>query len=327
MNRRGFRFDLGWRALVLAVVGFILIQVLMWLRVINPYWQQIGCLAGITAISALGLNLVYGYTGQFSLGHAAFYGIGAYGAALLTRTLGGNIWTMMLGILVGAVLAGLVAFAIGLPILRLRSDYLAIATLGFGIIMKVLFDNSDAVFPMMGGAAGMTGIARLTNFTWVFVVALGAVMVLRNLVFSSVGRALISVREDELAAEAVGINTTKYKTLGFVVGCMYAGVAGALYAHLYAYLNPANFDFLKSIDVLLVVVIGGLGSISGTLVAAIGWTFLLEGLRVALPASVQDWRMVIYPLVMVIFMLVRPGGIFAGTEFSFLKPREYRRKR
>ncbi len=322
-----FEFGSGWIALLVTLAGFALLQTLMATRVINPYWQQIACLAGITAISALGLNLVYGYTGQFSLGHAAFYGIGAYAAALLTRTLGPSIWTLTLGIVAGAVVAGLVAFIVGLPILRLRSDYLAIATLGFGIIMKVLFDNSDAVIPMMGGSAGMSGIARMTNFPWVFVYALGAVLVLRNLVFSSVGRALVSVREDELAAEAVGIDTTRYKTLGFTIGCMYAGVAGALYAHLYAYLNPMSFDFLKSIDVLLVVVIGGLGSISGTLVAAIGWTFLLEGLRVVLPAGFQDWRMVIYPLVMIVFMLLRPGGIFSGTEFSFLKPREYRKRK
>jgi len=323
----GFRFGSGWRAVVVAVVVFIVLQVLMWLRIINPYWQQIASLAGVTAISALGLNLVYGYTGQFSLGHAAFYGIGAYTSAIITRSLGGSVPTLLLGIVAGAVLAGIIALLIGLPILRLRSDYLAIATLGFGIIMKVLLDNSDAVIPMMGGSSGMSGIPRITNFIWVFLFTLAAVLLLRNLVFSSVGRALVSVREDELAAEAVGVNTTKYKTLGFTIGCMYAGVAGALYAHLYAYLNPFNFDFLKSIDVLLVVVLGGLGSISGTLVAALAWTFLLEGLRVLLPASLQDWRMVIYPLVMIIFMLFRPGGVFARTEFGFLVPREYRRRK
>ncbi|MBN2538059.1 branched-chain amino acid ABC transporter permease [candidate division WOR-3 bacterium] len=316
----------GTIAVIVAVGGFVLLQALMWLGVLNPYWQQVLNLAGITLISALGLNLIYGYTGQFSLGHAAFYGVGAYASALLTRSLGPGAGTLLLGIVAGAALAALVAFLIGLPILRLRSDYLAIATLGFGIIMKVLLDNSDAVIPMMGGSSGMSGIARLTTFPWVFAFGLAAVLVMRNLVFSSVGRALVSVREDELAAEAVGIDTTRYKTLGFVIGCGYAGVAGALYAHLYAYLNPFSFDFLKSIDVLLVVVLGGLGSISGTLVAAIAWTFLLEGLRVALPASVQDWRMVIYPLVMIVFMLFRPGGIFARTEFGFLKPRARRGK-
>ena len=227
---------------------------------------------------------------------------------------------LLVGLVAGAVLAGIVALLVGLPILRLKSDYLAIATLGFGIIVKVLLDNSDMVIPMMGGSRGMSAIPKLTTFLWVFPLTVFAVVVLRNIVFSGIGRALVSVREDELAAESVGIDSTRYKTLGFVIGCMFAGVAGGLYAHLFTFLHPSNFDFLKSIDVLLVVVLGGLGSISGTIVAAVAWTFLLEGLRIVLPPSVQDWRWVIYPLLLVVFMLVRPGGIFAGTEFRFLRP-------
>ena len=313
--------DAGLVALLVAVAVFVGIEALILVGALNPYWQQIICLAGIVTISALGLNLIYGYTGQFSLGHAAFYGIGAYTAALVTRGIGGHSPAMLpVGLVAGAIVAGLVALLIGLPILRLKSDYLGIATLGFGIIVKVLFDNSDKVIPMMGGSRGMSGIPRLTTFAWVFPLAVVAVVVLRNIVFSGIGRALISVREDELAAEAVGIDSTRYKTLGFVIGCMYAGVAGGLYAHLFVFLHPSNFDFLKSIDVLLVVVLGGLGSISGTIVAAVAWTFLLEGLRIVLPPAVQDWRWVIYPLLLVVFMLVRPGGIFAGTEFRFLKP-------
>ena len=313
--------DTGLVALLVAAAVFVGIEALILVGALNPYWQQIICLAGIVTISALGLNLIYGYTGQFSLGHAAFYGIGAYTAALVTRGIGGHSPAMLpVGLVAGAIVAGLVALLIGLPILRLKSDYLGIATLGFGIIVKVLFDNSDKVIPMMGGSRGMSGIPRLTTFAWVFPLAVVAVVVLRNIVFSGIGRALISVREDELAAEAVGIDSTRYKTLGFVIGCMYAGVAGGLYAHLFVFLHPSNFDFLKSIDVLLVVVLGGLGSISGTIVAAVAWTFLLEGLRIVLPPAVQDWRWVIYPLLLVVFMLVRPGGIFAGTEFRFLKP-------
>jgi branched-chain amino acid transport system permease protein len=324
-ERKGL--DAGLVALLVAVGVFVALEALIFTHVLNPYWQQIMCLAGIVTISGLGLNLIFGYTGQFSLGHAAFYGIGAYTSAIITRSIGGhNPAALVLGLVAGAILAGLVAVLIGLPILRLKSDYLGIATLGFGIIMKVLFDNSDRVIPLMGGSRGMGSIPRLTSFLWVFPLALLAVVVMRNIVFSGVGRALISVREDELAAEAVGINSTRYKTLGFVVGCMFAGAAGGLYAHLYAFLHPSNFDFLKSIDVLLIVVLGGLGSISGTIVAAVAWTFLLEGLRLALPASAQDWRWVIYPLLLIVFMLVRPGGIFAGTEFGFLKPREYRGK-
>jgi branched-chain amino acid transport system permease protein len=313
----------GFLALGITLCVYVLLQGLILGRVLNPYWQQIMSLACIMTISALGLNLIYGYTGQFSLGHAAFYGIGAYTSALVVRAIGVNsAWLLPVGLLCGALLAGIVALLIGLPILRLKSDYLGIATLGFGIIIKVLFDNADRLIPAMGGSRGMSGIPKLTTFAWAFLLAVAAVLVLRNLVFSGIGRALVSVREDELAAESVGIDATRYKTLGFVIGCMYAGLAGGLYAHLYVFLHPSNFDFLKSIDVLLIVVLGGLGSISGTLVAAVAWTFLLEGLRLVLPPSVQDWRWVIYPLLLVIFMLVRPGGIFAGTEFGFLRPKE-----
>jgi branched-chain amino acid transport system permease protein len=305
--------------LLLAVAVFVVIQGLMLTGVLNLYWQQIIQLACIVTISALGLNLIYGFTGQFSLGHAAFYGIGAYTAAFITKTWpASGYFGFVLGLVAGTALAGLIALLIGLPILRLRSDYLGIATLGFGIIMKVAFDNLN----FLGGSRGMTGIAGYTRFAWVFFLGLAAVVVLRNLIYSSTGRALLSIREDEIAAEAIGVNTTRYKTLGFVVGCCYAGLAGGLYAHLYKFLHPSNFDFLKSIDVLLVVVLGGLGSMSGTVIAAVAWTFLLEGLRVVLPPEILDWRLVIYPLLLIIVMLLRPKGLFGGKEFRFLIPHE-----
>lgn len=315
------------RNIIVVIVVYVVLQVLISFGVINPYWQMILCFAGIMAVSALGLNLIYGYTGQFSLGHAAFYGIGAYVAAYLSKSIQStNPLILLLGIICGGILAGLVAFLIGLPILRLRSDYLGIATLGFGIIMKIVFDNADALIPSLGGSRGMTGIPRLTTFAWVFGVFVLGVIVLRNLVYSSIGRALLSIREDEVASEAVGINTTKYKTIGFVIGCVYAGVAGGLYAHLYTFLHPTNFDFLKSIDVLLIIVLGGLGSISGTIITAFAWTFLLEGLRVVLPEAILDWRLVIYPLLLIIVMLIRPKGIFGGREIKFLfpKPESYK---
>ncbi len=312
----------SWLIWVVLLLLFGVVQTLMVLHILNPYWQQIIQFAGIMTISALGLNLIYGYTGQFSLGHAAFYGIGAYSSALITRLWPqGGPFIFLLAIITAAILAALVGFLIGLPILRLRSDYLGIATLGFGIIVKVIFDNADAVIPQLGGSRGMTGIPKMTNFAWVFFFTVAAVVVIRNFVYSSIGRACISIREDEIASETMGINTTRYKTLGFVLGCGFAGVAGALYAHLYTFLHPSNFDFLKSIDVLLIVVLGGLASISGTIVAAIGWTFLLEGLRVVLPPAILDWRLVIYPLLLIIVMLLRPKGLFGGSEFGFLKPR------
>jgi branched-chain amino acid transport system permease protein len=308
--------------ILIALGVYALVQALMLIGLLNLYWQQIIQYACIITISALGLNLIYGFTGQFSLGHAAFYGIGAYTSAFITSNwAAGGYLAFVVGLIAGTVLAGLIALGIGLPILRLRSDYLGIATLGFGIIMKVVFDNLN----FLGGSRGMTGIRGYTSFVWVFMLALAAVILLRNLIYSSIGRALLSIREDEIAAEAIGVNTTKYKTLGFVVGCCYAGMAGGLYAHLYKFLHPSNFDFLKSIDVLLVVVLGGLGSMSGTVIAAVAWTFLLEGLRVLLPAAILDWRLVIYPLLMIIVMLLRPKGLFGGREFSFLIPRERNR--
>jgi branched-chain amino acid transport system permease protein len=308
--------------LVVAAI-FAAIQGLMLTKAINLYWQQIIQFALIMAISGLGLNLIYGYTGQFSLGHAAFYGLGAYLSALVTKSFPhGGIPIFVLSMVAALGVAAVVAFLVGLPILRLKSDYLGIATLALGIIVKVLFDNADAVIPVLGGSRGMVGIPKFTNFAWTFGVALAAVVVMRNFVFSSPGRACTSIREDEIAAESVGVNTTRYKTMGFVIGCSFAGVAGALYAHLYQFLHPSNFDFLKSIDVLLIVVLGGLGSISGTVIAAIGWTFLLEGLRVALPPEILDWRLVIYPLLLIIVMILRPKGLGGGLEFGFLKPRD-----
>jgi branched-chain amino acid transport system permease protein len=307
-------------ALVVAIAVAIAIQLLIATETLNPYWELIIQYACIVTIMCLGLNIIYGFNGQFSLGHVAFYGLGAYSSALITKLFtGDNPFGFLAALVVGGVVAGAVAFLIGLPILRLRSDYLGIATLGFTIIVKVFFDNAGDWIPAMGGARGMTGIPHLTSWPWVAAIAIISVVLMRNFAYSSPGRATLSIREDEIAASAMGVNTTKYKTLAFVMGCAYAGVAGALYAHLYQFLHPSNFDFLKSFDPLLIVVLGGLGSISGTIIAAIGWTFLLEGLRVILPAEVLDLRYVIYPLLLIVVMLLRPKGLFGGMELPFLR--------
>jgi branched-chain amino acid transport system permease protein len=309
--------------LLILLIPYAAIYGLIQGEFINPYWEQIIQYAIIVFISSLGLNIIYGYAGQFSLGHAAFFGIGAYTSAVIMKALETESYLIFIFVLfLGAAVAGLVAFLVGLPILRLRSDYLGIATLGFGIIVKVALDNFDSIVPLMGGSRGMSGIPKLTNFTITYIFGALAILFLRNFVFSSHGRACVSIREDEMAAEAMGVNTTGYKTLAFVMGCFYAGLAGGLYAHLYVFLHPSNFDFLKSFDPLLIVVLGGLGSISGTLLAALGWTFLLEGLRVLLPAEILDWRMVIYPVLLIIVMLLRPEGLFGRKEFGFLKAKE-----
>jgi branched-chain amino acid transport system permease protein len=287
---------------------------------LNPYWIQIFQLACIMAVSALGLNVIYGFTGLFSLGHAAFYGIGAYAAALLMKSYGGESQAFFLAaLLAGGAVSALVAWLVGMPTLRLTSDYLGIATLGFGIIMKVLFDNADAFLPQLGGARGMTGIAKMTGVAWTVMFLGASLFAARNLIRSSYGRALLSIREDEIAAGAMGIDTFRYKMAGFVVGCFFAGIAGGLYAHLYAFLHPSNFDFFKSVDVLMIVVLGGLGNMSGTLVASFGWVFLLEGLRVILPPGYIELRWVLIPVLLVVTMLQRPQGLFGIREFPFLR--------
>jgi branched-chain amino acid transport system permease protein len=308
------------RAIAVAVLFAAAIQLLITTGVLNPFWELVIQYACIVTIAALGLNIIYGFNGQFSLGHIAFYGLGAYSSALVTKGwTGDNPFGFALAIVVGGLVAAIVALFVGLPILRLRSDYLGIATLGFGFIVKVAFDNADDWIPMLGGSRGMTGIPSLTSFTWVAALTILAVVVMRNFVYSSHGRATLSIREDEIAASAMGVNTTKYKTIAFVMGCFYAGVAGALYAHLYSFLHPNSFEFLRSIDMLLIVVLGGLGSMTGTVVAAVGWTFFLQGLTVVLPQEILDWRFVIYPLLLIAVMLWRPTGLLGGLEIGALR--------
>lgn len=310
------------KGILVAVAVAALYAALEFLRrtgVITPYWAQVMDLSLIMTISALGLSLIYGFAGQFSLGHAGFYGLGAYTAAFVTKSMGSTLVSFPIGLLAGAAVAGIVAYLIGLPILRLRSDYLGIATLGFGIIVKVMLDNSDKISPMMGGSRGMSDIGHFSSFAWIFWLAVVAILLARNLVLSAPGRACIAVREDEVAADIMGINTTHFKLMIFVLGCSLAGLAGGLYAHRYTFLHPSSFDFLKSFDVLLIVVLGGLGSLTGTVVTAVGWTFLLEWLRVVLPQAFLDWRGVIYAVVLIVVMIVRPQGIFGGKEISIFR--------
>ncbi len=311
----------NWAVLAIALGVGVLIQVAVSLQLLNAYQSLILSYMCIMIVSALGLNIIYGFTGQFSLGHAAFFGLGAYTAALVTRYGGAAPWMFVIALLAGGLLAAGIGWLIGLPILRLRSDYLGIATLGFGIIVRVFFENSDKIIPVTGGARGMTGIDMLTSFIWAYAIMLLAIIVARNLRFSSPGRACLSIREDETAAGLMGVNTVRYKTIAFVLGCFYAGVAGGLYAHLYVFLHPGSFDFIKSFDPLLIVVLGGLGSITGTVVAGASWVVILEGLRV-LPDAFLDWRYVIYPVLLIIMMLWRPQGLFGTSEMAFLRPVE-----
>ncbi|HQE98304.1 MAG TPA: branched-chain amino acid ABC transporter permease [Anaerolineae bacterium] len=378
---------------------YIIVQLLLSLGVLNNFWRGIIFWGAAISIVALGLNLIYGFNGQFSLGQYGFYALGAYAAAdvtwrwlnedpsgivvgflgsavvlglyalvavflrrfynvrvttrflayLLTTVLGYGIAVIglrpllepllltvlnalppavtqqivfFLALVSGAAIAGIASFLFGIPVLSLGSDYFGIATLGFTIIVKVLLDNTDTIlpFPEMKGARGMVGIPQWTTWTWVFLCFLLVVVVMRNLLHSSTGRAILSVREDERAAELVGIDVTQAKLLPFVVGSVFAGLAGGIRAHDLAFLHPQSFNFIQSFNPLIIVVFGGLGSMTGTMITGFLWILLLEGaLRLSLPPGFETWRFVVYPLVLLIMMLLRPEGLFGQYEFPYLK--------
>lgn len=262
----------------------------------------------INSILAIGLNLVTGYTGQLSLGHATFMGLGAYAATLFTLKLQSPF---LLSIVLGAAVAAFFGFIIGVPTLRLRGDYLAIATLGFGEITKNVLLN----LRITGGPMGLRGIPRVTN---VYVAAVALILIIFSLgriINSRVGKSFIAIREDELAAESMGINTTRFKILAFVIGAFYAGLAGGLYAFLFRYINPKDFGFMRSIEILCMVVLGGMGNTYGAILGASIITVLPELLRSVSPVVAQ-YRMVLYGLLLVIMMIVKPQGIIGEQSLS-----------
>jgi branched-chain amino acid transport system permease protein len=293
-------------------------------RVLNPYYFQVLMLIGINIVLAVSLNLVNGFTGQFSIGHAGFMAVGAYTSAMFTLKLGAGLaasWAflpppvaqglvLLMALVAGGLMAAVAGWIVGLPSLRLRGDYLAIVTLGFGEIIRVVILNVDAI----GAARGLPGIPQYSNFFWVFGSAVLVIVVARRIATSTHGRALFAIRDDEVAAEALGVDTTAYKVLAFVLGAFFAGVAGGLFAHFLSYLNPSSFTFLKSIEVIAMVVLGGMGSISGSVLAAIVLTLLPEVLR-----SVKELRMVIYSLMLIVLMITRPQGLLGTRELDLGK--------
>jgi branched-chain amino acid transport system permease protein len=304
-------------AILKALVLYALLKALLVGSYLTPYMEQIIIYAIIVIIVAQGLNVIYGYTGQFSLGHAAFYGIGGYISGLITKVL--NIDDPLLLIpcvFISGIGSAVTAYIIGVPILRLKDDFLAIATLGFGTLIRVLFDNSDRLLDLLGGSRGFSGIPKLTNLEITFLFALTFHIFTRNLINSSYGLFLRSIKEDELASLALGINTPKMKLLAFTYGCFLAGCGGALYANLYSFLHPSNFDILRSIDFLIIVIIGGMGSIEGTIYATLIWVGFIEGLRIVLPAEILDLRWVFIPLFLIFIMMFRPEGILVKKKES-----------
>jgi branched-chain amino acid transport system permease protein len=290
------------------------VTVLILKGAIDEYTAMIITLGSINVIIALSLNLISGFCGQLALGHAGFMAIGAYASAFTVMQLH---LPLGLGVLLGGVVSALFGFMIGFPALRLRGDYLAIVTLGFGEIIRVIMINLP---DLTGGAAGLKGIPPFVqdfllrpaySFFWTFLAVVLIVALVHNLLKSSWGRAIISVRDDEIAAQAMGINIFGYKMFAFTVSAFIAGIGGALYAPFFGYLNPTMFTFQKSVDFVTIVVLGGMGSVTGTIISGYVVTYLLEQLR-----FMKDYRLVAFPLMLIIIMLFRPGGLMGKKEIS-----------
>ena len=290
--------------LAVGLIVYAVVQSLIEIEFIGAYWLLNVILICINVILAASLNLINGFTGQFSIGHAGFMAVGAYLSAVITVKMQ---LPFLIAIISGGLAAGFLGFVIGLPTLRLSGDYLAIATLGLGEIIRITILN----IPYVGGASGFMGIPRYTTFTWAFFIMMFTLFFIKNFINSSHGRACISVRENEIAAEAMGVDTTKYKVMAFTIGAAFAGIAGGLFSHYFYIAHPASFTFMRSFDILTMVVLGGLGSLSGSITGAILLTFVSAAL-----ASYPEWRMVIYSLMLIILMLYRPQGLFGNKELS-----------
>lgn len=296
-----------WGVCLLAVAIYAVVQIMISSGVLDLYYQNILIQMCINIMLAVSLHIVIGVTGQFSIGHAGFMAVGAYLSAVATMKLG---LPFPVAILIGAAVSALAGLIVGIPTLRLKGDYLAIATLGFAEIIRIIFLNVDYV----GGAAGMV-VTNLSNWTYAFIGVFVTILVISNFTNSRHGRGCISIREDEIAADAMGINTTYYKVVAFTIGSFFAGVAGAIYAHNFFIIQPTTFGFLKSFDILIYVVLGGLGSLSGSAIAAIFLTIVSAYL-----AKYPELRMIIYSLVLIIVMLYRPTGLLGTREItSFFK--------
>jgi branched-chain amino acid transport system permease protein len=282
------------------------------MSLVDPYIGQIVMYIGINIILTASLNLVNGYMGEFSVGHAAFMAIGAYAASFCSLSvLPATPVLFPVSLIAGGVAAGLAGLLVAFVAFRSRDDYLAIITLALVMIVKSMFEN----LPWFGGPSGYYGIQKYTNLTWVFVCTVGTILVLRNLVNSNFGRGIIAVRDDEVAANLVSVDTRQVKILAFVISSFFAGIAGGLFAHLIQFINPRTFSLIKSTDILLMLYLGGSASLTGSILGASIWTVLIELLR-----FLGIWRFVVAPVALIILMIYRPLGIMGGKEFSPLTP-------
>jgi branched-chain amino acid transport system permease protein len=289
--------------------------------IINPYINLVLKYIGINIILTVSLNLVNGYMGEFSVGHAGFMAIGAYVSSLLTVLVipdAINPFTFPLVLLVGGVAAGIAGLGIAFPSFRTRGDYLAIVTLAFNMIIKSALENMEFI----GGPRGFMGMDKLTNLAWVYIFVIVTIFLARNFIYSNFGRGVQSIREDEIASGLVSVNTRQVKVLTFVFSAFLAGIAGGLFAHELQFINPRSFTILKSTDMLVMVYLGGIGSLGGSILGATVFTVVLEGLRTVLQSVgiSQEWRLVVAPLMLILLMIFRPKGIMGLREFRFLIP-------
>lgn len=294
-----------WLYLAIAIATYFVINTLINNETIDMYYSNLLITIMINVILAVSLHLVIGITGQFSIGHAGFLAVGAYVSAICTMNFN---MPFIVGLLIGSIAAAVMGLIIGIPTLRLRGDYLAIATLGFAEIIRIVFVNLDYV----GGASGMQ-VMQMTTWTYAFFGAVVTIIVIANFTNSRHGRACIAVREDEIAADSMGINTTYYKVLAFAIGAFFAGLAGGLFSHNFYIIQPQQLGFLKSFDILIYVVLGGLGSMSGAIIAAVLLTVISLYLQ-----DFPETRMIIYSLVLIFVMLYRPSGLMGTKEITDL---------
>ncbi|MCH4169807.1 MAG: branched-chain amino acid ABC transporter permease [Lactobacillus sp.] len=302
--KKNLKYNAIW--LGIAVLGWVLINVFEGVGIIDQFAENTLVLIGINIILATGLNLIIGFSGQFSLGHAGFMALGAYAAALVTQAIpteGGFV----LGTVIGMLLAGVVALIIGIPTLRLKGDYLAIATMGAAEIIRIILVN----LKITNGPAGLYGLPQLANWSLVYILVVVTTIFTVNFIHSRNGRAILSVREDEIAAESMGINTTKFKVAAFVFGGMTAAIGGALHANYIQTIAPNDFGIMESINILIIVVMGGIGSMTGTFAAA-----ALLGILDMILQGFGALRMVLYSLALILIMIFRPKGLLGTWEFS-----------
>ena len=307
------------------VLAYVILKLLYVTGILNGYFIQLIVLVGINIVMTVSLGMVNGFTGQFSIGHAGFMAVGAYTSAMITtvwlRTSTSNPWVgypiFILAVLVGGVLAGVAGYLVGAPSLRLKGDYLAIVTLSANELIRTIIRVTE----VLGGPRGLGGIPKFTTLEVVFVFTTVSIVLMRNYLFSSYGRSMKAIRDSEIAAEAMGINTTRQKVFVFVFSAFFAGVSGGIFAHLLQFIHPDNFSFVKSLEYLIYLYVGGSESISGAMIGPAVFTLIPELLR-----GLKQWRMVIYPLVLILVMIFRTEGIMGLKEFGFILMPQRQRK-